>query len=66
MIGLLISVVVLALVVAVVLWLLAYLGAPDIVRKVVVVLAVLIFLLMLLDAFGVVGTGVYYRGERVD
>jgi hypothetical protein len=53
MIGMLISIVVLALVVTVLIWLLRYMAAPDIIVKVVVVLAVLIALVLILDGFGV-------------
>src|SRR5687767_1261100 len=62
MISLLISIVVLALVVTVLIWLIRYMGAPDILVKVVVVLAVLIALVMLLNAFGVLsGSGLRIR-----
>ncbi len=64
MIGLLISLVILAVVVAVLLWICRYLGFPEIVVKVIVVLAVLAALLMLLDGMGVYHYpwhGVYVR-----
>lgn len=47
MLSLLIALVILAVVVMVVIWLLRYMGAPDILEKVVVVLAVLIALVYL-------------------
>lgn len=62
MISLLIGIVVLALVVAVLIWLLRYMGAPEIITKVVVCLSVLFALIMILGAFGVVETNGLFDG----
>lgn len=53
MIGLLITIVVLALVVSVLVWLVKYMGGPEILVKVIVVIAVLIALVMGLHALGI-------------
>ena len=58
---------VLGIVASVLVWLVRYLEWPAIVAKFIIAFAVLAGLVILVDAFtGRVGTGVYYRGERVD
>lgn len=61
MISLLLSIVILFIIVAVLVWLLRYMGAPDIAEKVIVVVAVLILLIMLLGFLGY-GPGVRLHG----
>ena len=57
MIGLLISVLVVALICYLVFWVLTYLGAPEPVRKVAVVVMVVLAVVYLLSALGGWGPG---------
>lgn len=59
---LLISLIVLAVIVALAIWAIRYMGGPEILVKAIIVLAVLFALIMLLNAFGWVGDwGLYHR-----